>query len=87
MNFTKTEFKDNCILLEFNASNFDLMEIQFYQMNNDLLEFSLQLTSGIQSRHERQAIALGLMGLTEAAEMAWNWYENRKNMVIHNLVL
>lgn len=59
------------------------MEIHFHPMNSGFTEFSLQMKSAILSRHERQALALAVMGLSEAADIAWNWYQNRKNMVIY----
>lgn len=76
-------FEKDCLVLSFNETRFAAIKIMYHQLGSDFPEVSFQMESALLSRHDRQAILMGLMGLTTAAGLAWNHYENRQNMVIH----
>lgn len=77
-------FENDCLILSFNETRFEVIKIMYHQLETDFPEVSFQMESALLSRHERQALLIaGLMGLTSAASLALNHYENRQNMVIH----
>ena len=77
-------FENDCMVLSFNETRFAVIKIMYHQLESDFPEVSFQMESALLSRHERQALIIaGLMGLTSAASLALNHYENRQNMVIH----